>query len=219
AFHEVRGEMVYSQIFATEHVEAAVRRAAERHALWRPGVPLVVGVSGGPDSLCLLGALLALRDRGGPVAPGELIVAHLDHGLRGAEGRRDAEWVRGFGEPLGLRCVTAAADVRQIARNERCSLEDASRRARYAFLHQVALESCAERICVGHTRDDQAETVVMHWLRGSGLAGLAGMAPLEGDIARPPLNVSRAETEAQRPARSRPPRDDTTDAGEALHSS
>src|SRR5262249_34624319 len=92
AFHEVRGEMVYSQIFATEHVEAAVRRAAERHALWRPGVPLVVGVSGGPDSLCLLGALLALRDRGGPVAPGELIVAHLDHGLRGSEGRRDAEW-------------------------------------------------------------------------------------------------------------------------------
>src|SRR5262249_35175895 len=130
AFHEVRGEMVYSQIFATEHVEAAVRRAAERHALWRPGVPRVGGGSGGPDSLCPLGAFRALRDRGGPVARGELIVAHLDHGLRGSEGRRDAEWVRAFGETLGLRCVTAAADVRQIARNERCSLEDASRRAR-----------------------------------------------------------------------------------------
>src|SRR5262249_59679613 len=93
--------MVNSRTFATGLVEAAVRRAAERHGLWCPGAPLVVGVSGGPDSLCLLGALLALRNRGGRAAPGELIVAHLDHRLRGSEGRGDAEGVRALARPLG----------------------------------------------------------------------------------------------------------------------
>src|SRR5262249_25006003 len=117
----------------TIHVEATAQCAAQRHALWDPGAPLLVGGSGGADSLWLLGTFLALRSQGRPRAPGTLTVAPLDHGLRGSEGQRDAEWVRIFTEGLGLRCVTGSVEVRRIARDEHRSLEDAARRARYTF--------------------------------------------------------------------------------------
>jgi tRNA(Ile)-lysidine synthase len=208
--------MTSTRTSTTERVETAVRCAAERHTLWPAGACLVVGVSGGPDSLCLLGTLLALRARGWSVAPATLIVAHLDHGLRGGQGQQDAAWVRAFAAQLGLRCVTGATDVRRIARAERRSLEDAARTARYRFLREVACEAGAARICVGHTRDDQAETIIMHWLRGSGLAGLAGMAPLEGDIVRPLLAVSHGETVAYCAAQGWQPRVDPTNTDTAF---
>jgi tRNA(Ile)-lysidine synthase len=197
-------------------VESAVRRAARDHAFWSAGATLVVGVSGGPDSLCLLGALHALTRSGVAEAPGALVVAHLDHGLRGAEGARDAAWVAEFAARLDLRYVTETADVKRLALDEQRSLEDAARCVRYAFLRRVAYEVAAERICVGHTRDDQAETVAMHWLRGSGLAGLAGMAPLEGAIARPLLDIARQDTEAYCAGRGWEPRRDLTNADPAF---
>lgn len=122
------------------------------------------------------------------------MVAHLDHALRPDASARDAEWVASFAAGLGLRCVVERADVRALARQQRRSLEDAARVARYAFLRRVARDVDAERICTGHTQDDQAETVLLHLVRGSGLAGLAGMRPLEGDVARPLLALTRADT-------------------------
>jgi tRNA(Ile)-lysidine synthase len=194
-------------------VERAVRDAVERHALWPAGATFVAAVSGGADSLCLLGALLALRDQGSAsVAPGALVVAHLDHGLRGEAGAADVAWVRSFCEGLGLRCIVERADVRAVASAERRSIEDAARCVRYTFLRRVAADVGAERICTGHTLDDQAETVALHWLRGAGLEGLAGMAPLEDDVARPLLTVSRADTEAYCAARGWQPRHDETNA-------
>ncbi len=139
-------------------------------------------------------------------------MGHLDHGLRGAAGAADALFVAAMAEELGLPFAAERADVAAQARAERRSMEDAARRARYAFLRRVAQESGAARICTGHTRDDQAETVILHFLRGSGLAGLAGMAPLEGDLARPLLDVARAETEAYCAARGWVPRQDATNA-------
>jgi tRNA(Ile)-lysidine synthase len=180
----------------TAKIERAVRLDATRYALWTPGASLVVGVSGGADSLCLLGVLHALSRVASPVAPGRLIVAHLDHGLRGEDGQRDAAWVAEFAQSLGLPCILDAKDVRELARRDHRSLEDAARRARYSFLRLVAVAEDAERICVGHTRDDQAETVIMRLLRGSGVEGLAGMRPLQGVIARPLLGLYRPETEA-----------------------
>ncbi len=193
-----------------ERVERVVRGAVERHALWRTGASLVVAVSGGADSLCLLGTLLALREQETASAPGALVVAHLDHRVRGAEGERDAAWVAAFARDLGLRCELGVADVPAQARAEGRSLEDAARQARYAFLRRIAAETGAERICAGHTRDDQAETVILHWLRGSGLDGLAGMPPLAGDIARPLLDLSRDDTVAYCAARGWTPRMDAT---------
>ncbi len=106
--------------------------------------------------------------------------------------------------------MTERADAAGLARAQRLSLEDAARRVRYAFLRRVAAAVGATRIATGHTRDDQAETLILHWLRGSGLAGLAGMQPLSGDIARPLLALTRHETEAYCVARGWAPRDDAS---------
>lgn len=197
-------------------VEATVTRFVEEHAPWRVEDTVVAAVSGGPDSLCLLGALVSLQSDHPELAPGRIVVAHLDHGLRGEAGRADSEWVRSFAGSLGLLCVAHREDVGALARRERRSLEDAARHARYAFLHRVAEEHGAARICVGHTRDDQVETIIMHFVRGSGLTGLAGMRPLTGDIARPLLTVARTDTVAYCATRGWQPRLDVTNADTAF---
>jgi tRNA(Ile)-lysidine synthase len=197
-------------------IESTVRRAVEEHALWPPGATVVAAVSGGPDSLALLGTLLALRERRDPQAPGEIVVAHLDHGLRGEAGAADAAFVAELAAERGLRCVVGREDVRALARREKRSLEDAARRARYRVLQSVAAEVGADCIALGHTRDDQAETVLMHFVRGSGLAGLAGMAPREGGLARPLLALTRAETVAYCEAQGWQPRYDASNEDPAF---
>lgn len=173
-------------------VERTLARAAGEHTLWSPGATLVVAVSGGADSLCLLAALLALRERHHRLSPGALIVAHFDHRLRGDESEEDARFVERLATELRLPCVVEHARTRYSPKL-RVSVEDWARRARYAFLRRVAAEHHAERIVTGHTRDDQAETILLHWLRGSGLSGLRGMQPLRGDIARPLLDMTHAQ--------------------------
>ncbi len=150
-----------------------VRRTIQAYDLLPRGETVVVGVSGGPDSLCLLHCLCRLR------ADFDLAlhVAHLHHGLRGAEADADAEFVRALAAEWGLPCTVERADVPALAREHRLAIEEAARRARYAFLSQVAESAGAQTIAVGHNADDQAETVLMHFLRGSGLAGLRGMLP------------------------------------------
>lgn len=197
-------------------IEADVARFVQERAPWRAGDTIVAAVSGGPDSLCMLGALLSLREAYPALAPGRIVVAHLDHGLRGKDGQADSAWVRAFADSLGVPCVTHAEDVRALARRERRSLEDAARQARYAFLRRTAEEYGAVRICVGHTRDDQVETIVMHFVRGSGLTGLAGMRPFTGNVARPLLAVARADTVAYCAARGWQPRLDVTNENTAF---
>jgi tRNA(Ile)-lysidine synthase len=186
----------------------AVADFAHRHKLLPRSGPVVVAVSGGADSLCLLGVLHELCGPGKRWPDVSLVVAHLDHGLRGEQGRADAEFVAALAAELGLPCHVGTRDVAALAQARKRGLEEAARRARYAFLREVAAEVGAERICVGHTRDDQVETLVMRWLRGSALTGLVGMRPLTGDIARPLLAVSRAATHAYCAARGWAPRED-----------
>ncbi len=173
-------------------------------ALARSGLPrgstVVVAVSGGPDSLALLHALNRAA-RSGSV---RLHGAHLDHQLRGEASRADAIFVAEMFRSLGIEATVDDADVAAYRKEHRLSLEDAARRVRYEFLGCVAAEREAAAIALGHTSDDQAETVLMHLIRGSGLTGLAGMreqAPrrLSGRcvlLLRPMLTVSRQETEA-----------------------
>jgi len=194
--------------------EDAVARAVAADALWPADATVVVAVSGGADSLCLLGALLALRATGRPGAPGQIVVATLDHGLRGEAGVADARWVADLAARLGLRCVVGQVDAHARARADHLSLEDAARRLRYAYLRRVAREVGAARICLGHTLDDQAETVILHLLRGSGLDGLAGMRPLRGDLARPLLVLTHAQAVAYCAARGWLPREDLTNRDE-----
>ena len=150
-----------------------IRRAILRHDLLPRSETLVVGVSGGPDSLCLLHALIALRGEFSV----DLHVAHLDHQLRGADAEADAEFVRDLAARWGLACTVGARDVASLARAHRLSIEEAARQARYAFLAEVALACNSHTIAVAHNADDQAESVLMHFVRGSGSAGLRGMSP------------------------------------------
>ncbi len=150
-----------------------LRLYARRHALFAPGEAVVVGVSGGPDSVCLLHLLRRLA----PEAGLWLHVAHLHHGLRGADADADARFVAELAESWGLPASIGRTDVAALAAAPGVSIEEAARHARYAYLAEVAEAIGAATIAVGHNADDQAETVLMHFLRGSGVAGLRGMLP------------------------------------------
>jgi len=134
---------------------------------------VVVGVSGGPDSLCLLHVLRQLATD----YDLKLHVAHLDHCIRGSESQADAAFVRQLAAEWKLPATVEAEDVPALARARKLAIEEAARQARYTFLARVAHRIEATTIAVGHNADDQTETVIMHWLRGSGLAGLRGMLP------------------------------------------
>lgn len=168
----------------------------EKYGLFQPGEKVVVGVSGGPDSLCLAHLLRELRDD----YHLKLHIAHLNHRLRGEEAEADAAFVGGLAREWGLTATIEEEDVRAYAKAEHLSLEEAARRLRYSFLTRVAKDMGASCIAVGHNADDQVETIVMHWLRGAALAGLRGMLPktrYEGSwLVRPLLEVIRAEIES-----------------------
>lgn len=203
---------------------AQVRKTIREHRLLSFGEPVVVGVSGGPDSLCLLHVLTVLQEEFGL----QLHVGHLNHMLRGSEADADARFVAQLAAEWGLSVHIEAQDVAAQAEHRNLAIEEAARQARYAFLARVALKVGARKIAVGHNADDQVETVLMHWLRGSGLAGLRGMqvnsrlgelrlqgSALEGSAAagqlrliRPLLNVRRANIEAYCSAHNLRPRFD-----------
>jgi tRNA(Ile)-lysidine synthase len=162
----------------------AVREAAVRRGLLEPGDHVLVGVSGGPDSVALLHALVRLRSELGL----ELTVCHVHHGLRPEADRDEA-----FVEALAVRLGCAAKVVRvRVPRGGGRSPEEAARLVRHAALARVARGVGAARIALGHTADDQAETVLMRVLQGAGPRGLAGIPVRRGRIIRPLLEVDRA---------------------------
>jgi tRNA(Ile)-lysidine synthase len=163
-----------------------VRQFVEERGLLRRVDRVVVGVSGGPDSLCLLDVLHALAADFSLT----LHVAHLNHGLR-PEAAAEVEFVRAEAEKRGLAFHTEIADTRAYARMHKQSIEEAARNLRYSFLARTALAVNAPVIAVAHTADDQAETVLMHFLRGSGLSGLRGMLP-KMEVGRWRLEVGGA---------------------------
>ncbi|MFH1651024.1 MAG: tRNA lysidine(34) synthetase TilS [Chloroflexota bacterium] len=165
-----------------------------------PTMKLVVAVSGGADSVCLLHVLHKLSPEPGV----SLHVAHLDHRIRGAAAEEDARYVTALARRMGIPVTVDRRDVPRYREEHRLSLEEAAREVRYNFLSEVARTVGAAAAAVGHTRDDHVETVLMHFLRGSGTQGLRGLAPrqrwssVEGnlEVIRPLLSVSREETVA-----------------------
>ena len=189
--------------------ETKVIDSIQRHSLILPGDKAVVAVSGGADSVCLL-HILAKRQN---VSGISLHAAHLNHQLRGAESEIDAKYAFDLAGSLGIPITIDRQDV-AVHRTERgCSLEEAARELRYGFLARVATDVGANRIAIGHTRDDQVETILMHILRGTGISGLCGLIPclpilhvwrgvssgaMRSDlqVIRPLLDVTREETTA-----------------------
>lgn len=181
----------------------------QQHQLLLPDSTLLVGVSGGADSLALLHILHTLRGALGV----QLHVATLDHGLRGQAGADDARFVVETCEAWEIP-VTAGAVV---VESQGAGIEGAARRARYDFLAEVAHETGTQRVAVAHHADDQAETVLMHLIRGAGLRGLSGMAfsaPLPGHpdlvLIRPMLRATRTEIEVYCQQHKLQPRHDMT---------
>ena len=162
-----------------------VASAISLHRILVPGERVVVAVSGGPDSLALLSVLREIL----PAIPLHLTVAHFDHGWR-ADSKDDRDFVASVAAQWGFDFHVGAA-TEATARTE-----DAARSARYAFLRQVAAVTNSTAIALGHTQDDQVETLLLHLLRGSGSRGLSAMRRREGDLARPLLDISRRDIEA-----------------------
>jgi tRNA(Ile)-lysidine synthase len=154
-------------------LESKVVDFISRHSLVSPGEVVVVGVSGGADSVCLLHVLTKLQKEIGI----KLHAAHLNHQLRGVESDADAKYVSNLAGSLGVPITIDRQDVAAYRIERNFSIEEAARELRYAFLGRVAREVGANRIAVGHTRDDQVETILMHTLRGTGITGLCGLAP------------------------------------------
>ncbi len=179
-------------------VEQKVLRFIRQHRLVTDGEKLLVAVSGGPDSVCLLYILSSLNKELGI----RLHVAHLDHRLRGADSAADAAYVEKLARRLGISATIESIDVKAHRAERRLSLEEAAREVRYSFLARVAASAGAEKVAVGHTSDDHVETILLHLLRGSGTRGLRGLLPVSrwqaaGQslvIIRPLLELTRDET-------------------------
>jgi tRNA(Ile)-lysidine synthase len=177
------------------HFVRRIRDTIRRYRMLGGGETVVVAVSGGADSTALTRSLAAIVREIGLT----LHIAHLDHGLR-PDSDEDAAFVAGMSRALGFEHHQAAADPRTLAHQEGLSVEDAARRLRYEFLMRVARNVGARAVATGHTLDDQAETVLMRLLRGSGLVGLAGIPPVrrsgEVSIIRPLIETTRGDIEA-----------------------
>lgn len=169
-----------------------VRRTLLRHGLLPAGSTTLVAVSGGSDSVALTCLLCELQESLGFRVAG---IAHVNHGLR-ATADRDEAFCREFAARHQLGCVVERADVSGYAASQRLSIEEAARRLRYDSLERAAAQLPADRIAVGHTSDDQAETVLLKLIRGAGAVGASGIYPRRGRIVRPLLDVERSELRA-----------------------
>lgn len=186
-----------------------IARTIERHRMFEGGQKVGVAVSGGADSVCLLRVLVELAPRWG----WQLSVLHLNHQLRGEESNADAQFVGKLAASLGLPFVMREADIAASPDN----LEQAARRARLAFFRDVMASGGAARVAVGHTRSDQAETVLYRFLRGSGTAGLSGIRPVtDQGLVRPLIEVDRTEVMAFLRSRGLSWREDSSNSDQAF---
>lgn len=161
----------------------------KKYNLLEGGETVVVGVSGGVDSM----TLLHLLGRFVKKSAGKLVMAHLHHGLRGDEADRDEAFLRNVAKKTNLPLLSRRMNVKRMAAADKLNLHDAARKARYNFFNDVLKEVGGDRIAVGHNADDQAETVMMRIIRGTGIKGLAAIPPERGTIIRPLIDLTRDE--------------------------
>jgi tRNA(Ile)-lysidine synthase len=170
----------------------SLRRFINKHELLERGSTVIVGVSGGPDSLCLLHALNVLA----PEYDLRLHAAHLNHQLRGEEANADAIFVKSIARQWKLPYTIESRDVAAFAQEHKLSIEEAARQVRYGFLIEVAEQERSDTIAVAHNADDQTESVLMHFLRGSGMSGLRGMLP-KSEIADFRFSIANFESKIE----------------------
>jgi tRNA(Ile)-lysidine synthase len=194
------------KISSSKHLIQRLQGAIRRCGLIRQGDRVGVAVSGGADSVALLLLLVALKKDLGIT----LSVLHFNHKLRGPAAEADEKFVAALARKYKLPFHSATAAVKAIAKSDKANLEATARRLRYAFFARCASEHHLDKVAVAHTADDQAETVLAHILRGSGLAGLGGIHPQMDKIVRPLLSVPRGDLRLYLKARKQTWREDAT---------
>lgn len=168
-----------------------IRQYCQENELFQQGDRVLLGFSGGADSVCLLFVLLSLREKWKLT----LLPVHVHHRLRGEEADRDQQFCEAFCRRFGLPLLVRSVEVRKLAQTQGWTLEEAGRNARYQAFSELAQEYGCDRIAVAHHQNDQAETVLFQLVRGSRLQGLTGISPKNGRIVRPLLGVSRGQIE------------------------
>lgn len=172
-------------------MEKKVLATIEKYKLIKPSENIVIGVSGGADSMALLYLLNQIRNS----IAFKIFLAHINHGVRGKDADRDEDFVKLKAKDLSLPCFTKRVDMEGHARDRGISPEEAGRELRYGFFKEVLDKVGGGKIAVAHNMNDQAETLLMRVFRGTGIDGLKGMEFISNDIIRPLLNISRGEIE------------------------
>ncbi|SHM68670.1 tRNA(Ile)-lysidine synthase [Caldanaerovirga acetigignens] len=182
------------------------KNTVHKYRMIKSGDKILVGVSGGPDSVCLLHLLLRFKEEFGI----DLAIAHLNHSFRGREADEDEAFVKELAKSWGVHCYTQKIDVPAYIRETGLSPEDAARRVRYAFFERVREKIKASRIALAHNSNDREETILMNIFRGSGIEGLVGIEPVRDHYIRPLIEVERGAIEEYLKKKGIPFRIDST---------
>lgn len=172
-------------------MEEVVLKTILEHGLIHRDENIIIGVSGGPDSMALLYLLIEIKDKIGF----NIAVAHVNHGVRGIEAVEDEKFVRHQAQKLNIPYYSKTVDMVAYGKEMGISAEEAGRELRYGFFREILFQLGGGKIAVAHNANDQAETLLMRIFRGTGIDGLNGMEFISGDIIRPLLNISRADIE------------------------
>ena len=184
-----------------------VKETIKKYNLIQDGDNLVLGVSGGPDSLAMLYVLAELKNE---EINFDFSVAHVNHLIR-EEAKQDEEFVKETCKNLGIKFFSKSIDVKQIAHNKKMGVEEAGRASRYEFFDEIAKKTNANKIAIAHNSKDKAETIIMNLLRGTGISGLKGIEPIKNEkYIRPLIECSREEIENYCKEKNLQPRIDKT---------
>ena len=168
-----------------------ILQTIKKYNLIEKGDSIVIGVSGGPDSICLLNVLNELKEE----LDFKIFVAHINHMIR-KEADEETEYVKSFCKNIGVECFTKKIDVVKIAKESKMGTEEAGRKIRYDFFEEVLKNTDSNKIATAHNNNDKVETIIMNILRGSGISGLKGLDPIrENKFIKPLIETSREEIE------------------------
>lgn len=186
-------------------LQQKVLTTIQKYNLIQKGDKIVIGVSGGPDSMCLLNCLFCLKE----ILKIELVVCHINHMIR-EEAEEETKYVQEFCEKIKVPCFIKYANITKMSQEQRLGTEEMGRKVRYEFFEEVAKQTGANKIATAHNSNDNAETVLMNLLRGSGISGLKGIEIKVSSYIRPILECDRAEIEGYCEEKNLQPRIDKT---------
>lgn len=189
-----------------ENLHEKVIDTITKYNLIEDGDKIVLGVSGGPDSMCMLNILNELAKKNDSIM---LVVAHINHMIR-EEAKADEKYVQEYCEKNNIEFYSKSIDVVKYANNSKIGTEEAGRIARYDFFEEIANKTDANKIAIAHNKNDKVETIIMNALRGSGVSGLKGIEPKRGKYIRPIIECNRSEIEQYCEEKNLNPRIDKT---------